>query len=402
MGNLTNDSRRAGRISYEEYERPVSCDQSRPRSGGSASLFNLAGERETRTNPDGSISEGVVRWWVSDSCRSPALDALREAANMARVNEGGELLPATQCPAPDIAGVTCLPKFYPEKTWYRDGSYREQYWVWSPHSDVGKVELHYQVETWNVYFTPDEWTAYQLLQDDNFLRALDPGMATAVYYSLLQWRCAGGITPILDPSVVSPQSLAGKHDTGHQYWLEYWERSLRERLWKIRTDLRSIRLPDGQVVPGLRDPKTVEVRPHCTSSTGKIIMTVFSAVTAIAGLAMSWPSWITLLYDLPRTVADFLGQLKAGKLTAKAIASVTDAQTGTGTGPMDDPTKNPPPVVLPEWARPKPPVTPATPAPDPTGLTDRANGNAAGPATGTGGAKGSIIPLLIILALSAL
>lgn len=340
MGNLTNDNRRAGRIGYEEYEEVVV-----PRPG---TIGALRGEGYSKVNPDGSTERGTRYWYLGQE------SAARE---------------------------------YPLMIQGRDGSATLLDWAWSPNSDKGKLSPQGMANLWSIRFTPDEWTAYQLLQDDNFLRSLDPGMATAIYYSVLQWRCAGGIAPVLDPSVVSPQSLAGKHDTGSQHWLEFWERNLRERLWKIRTDLRSIRLPDGQVVPGLRDPKEVEVRPHCTSSTGKIIMTVFSAITAVAGLAMSWPSWISLLYEIPLTTADFLGQLKAGKLTGKAIASVNAAQVGTGAGqPMTPPT---------------PPTQPA--APDPTGLTDRANGNAAGPAAGTGGAKGgSIIPLLILLALSAL
>lgn len=361
MGNFANDNRRTG-VGYEEYEEVVV-----PRPG---TIGALRGEGYARTNPDGSAERGTRYWYLGQE-------------NLARE--------------------------YPLMIQGRDGSATLLDWSWSPNSDKGKLSPQGMANLWRIYFTPDEWTAYQLLQDDNFLRALDPGMATAVYYSVLQWRCAGGIAPILDPSVVSPQSMAGKHDAGSQHWLEFYERGLRERLWKIRTDLRTIRMPDGTVVSGLRDPKEVEVRPHCTSNTGKLIMTVFSAITAVAGLAMSWPAWISLLYDLPLTVADFLGQLKAGKLTSKAITSVNNAQTGTGTGPMDDPTKNPPPVILPEWARPGPPTPPVTPPatpavtlPDPTGLTDRANGNTAGPVAGTGGGKGSIIPLLIILALSAL
>jgi hypothetical protein len=368
MGNLTNDNRRAGRISYEEYEEVVPCSQ--------LALSSLAGRRETVKNADGSVTEGVWRWWISDRCRSPELDRLREQANMVRALEGKEAL--LKCPMPDIPGVTCHPKFYPELTLYADGGARLQSWVWSPYSDKGRSDLHRQAEVGNIYFTPDEWIVYQLLSDDNFLRSLEPGMAVAIYYSVLQWRCAGGMAPVLEPSVVSPQSLAGKHDTGSQYWLEFYERSLRERLWKIRTDLRSIRLPDGQVVPGLRDPKEVEVRPHCTSSTGKIIMGVFSAITAVAGLALSWPSWISLLYQLPLGVADFVQQIKAGKLTRRAVEAVEASQTGKPSGP---------------------PVTAPQPPADPTGLTGRANGMKP-PAPPSGAAGSLLVPLAIAAAIA--
>jgi len=288
MGNLVNDNSLSRRIGYEDYERVMPCSYT---GGGRLSLSRLASRWEKVRNPDGSVSEGVWRWWYSDSCRSPELDALGEKASMGRVMQGGDPLP--KCPETDIPGVTCLPKFYPELTVYPDNSAREQYWTWSPHSNQGKAELHHQVEAWNIFFTPDEWTIYQLLSDDTFLRQLDPAMAVAIYYSVLQWKCTGEITPRLDPSPISPQSLQGKYkDSGVQHWLEFWERSVRDRLWKIRTDLRTITLPDGTTAVGLRDPKAVEVRPNCTSSTGKIIMTVFSAVTSIAGLALSWPSWV--------------------------------------------------------------------------------------------------------------
>ena len=381
MGNLVNDNRRTGR-GYEEYEEVVPCGQLAPPSSPSAqvsgaALSSLASRRETVKNADGSVTEGVWRWWVSDRCRSPELDRLRDDASTARVLEGRE--PLQRCPAPEIANVTCRPKFYPELTLYADGGARLQSWVWSPYSDRGRSDLHRQAETWNIYFTPDEWIVYQLLSDDNFLRSLDPGMAVAIYYSVLQWKCTGEITARLDPSPISPQSLAGKFkDAGVQHWLEFWERGVRDRLWKIRTDLRQITLPDGQVVPGLRDPKEVEVRPPCTSSTGKIIMTVFSAVTSVAGLALSWPSWISLLYQLPLGVADFVQQIKAGKLTRRAVEAVTASQTGTPSGP---------------------PVTAPQPPADPTGLVGRANGMKP-PAPPSGDAGSLLVPLLIAAALA--
>lgn len=379
MGNLANDSRRQ-RLTYEEYEEAVPCSQRTPRSGNQGSLGRLASRRETVRNADGSVTEGVWRWWYSDSCRSAELDRLRSQADTFRVMEGRE--PLQKCPETDIPGVTCQPKFYPELTVYPDNSAREQYWTWSPNSREGKAELHHQVETWNIFFTPDEWTIYQLLSDDAFLRQLDPAMAVAIYYSVLQWKCTGEITPRLDPSPVSPQSLQGKYKhSGVQHWLEFWERSVRDRLWKIRTDLRTITLPDGSRVAGLRDPKEVEVRPNCTSSTGQLIMTTFSIVTGIAGLAMSWPAWITLLWDIPLQLDQFRQQLKLGSFMRKAQEGVGAAQSGTPTGPQAPPTAN------------------EMPAPaDPTGLAERAAGVPVATPSRTG--AGILLPLAIIAALA--
>lgn len=383
MGNLVSDNRRTG-IAYEDYEKVVPCSQLIPGSGSPSSLSRLAGRRETVRNPDGSVSTGTWRWWYSDSCRDPELDRLREKASMARMMAGGEPLP--KCPEPDIPGVTCRPIFYPETTDYPDGSHREQAWSWNPASGEGRAERHHQVELWNVHFTPDEWTIYQLLSDDAFLRKLDPGMAVAIYYSVLQWRCTGEIAPRLDPSPISPQSLKGKFDdSGVQHWLEFWERGVRDRLWQIRTDLRTITLPDGTAAVGLRDPKAVEVRPSCTSSTGKIIMTVFSAVTSIAGLALSWPSWVSLLWQVPISLDEFRQQLKLGSFIRKAGGSISAAQQGSPTGPQAPPTTQ-------ETQRPAPA--------DPTGLQARAEGLPA-PTVRTS-PSGWLIPLLIAGAVALL
>lgn len=383
MGNLANDNR-SQRIAYEDYEKFVPCSQLAPRSGSDASQYSLAGERATIRNADGSTSEGTWRWWVSDSCRSPSIDASRETANMVRLQEGRDLLPS--CPSPDIPGVTCQRKFYPELTLYPDNSARMQAWTWSPASAKGKQELHHQAENWNIFFTPDEWTIYQLLSDDAFLRQLDPAMAVAIYYSVLQWKCTGQIAPSLDPSPISPQSLQGKYkDAGVQYWLEWWERGVRERLWKIRTDLRTITLPDGTTAVGLRDPRAVEVYPNCTSSAGKVVMTVFSAVTSIAGLALSWPSWISLLWQVPISLDEFRQQLKVGSFIRKAGGSISAAQQGTPTGPQAPPTQQ-------ETQRPAPA--------DPTGLQARAEGLPA-PSVRTN-PSGWLIPLLLAGAVALL
>ena len=385
MGNLVNDNR-SQRIAYEDYERLMPCSYT---GGGRLSLSRLASRRETVRNADGSVTEGVWRWWYSDSCRSAELDALREKfyavrVMEGRVPEGGE--PLQKCPETDIPGVTCLPKFYPELTVYPDNSARVQYWTWSPHSREGKAELHHQVEAWNIFFTPDEWTIYQLLSDDAFLRQLDPAMAVAIYYSVLQWKCTGEISARLDPSPISPQSLQGKYKhSGVQHWLEWWERGVRERLWKIRTDLRTITMPDGTTAVGLRDPKAVEVYPNCTSSAGKVVMTVFSAVTSIAGLALSWPSWISLLWQVPLSLDEFRQQLKLGSFIRKAGGSISAAQQGTPTGPQAPPTQQ-------ETQRPAPA--------DPTGLQARAEGLPA-PSVRTN-PSGWLIPLLLAGAVALL
>lgn len=374
MGNLANDNRDRS-VGYEEYE-DTSCT---PRDGSRLGLSRLASERAVVNGTDGSASEGRWVWWTSSSCRSANIDALREQAASVRVQQGMDLPPS--CPDPDVPGVTCQRKFYPETTEYPDGGVRLQHWVFSPLSDVGRAELHHQVEAWNVLFTQDEWVLYRLLSDDGFLRQLSPEVAVAIYYSVLQWKCTGEITPRLDPSPVSPQSLQGRHDTGSQYWLEYWERDLRNRLWKIRTDLRTITLPDGSKVAGLRDPKEVEVRPSCTSSTGQLIMTTFSIVTGIAGLAMSWPAWITLLWDIPLQLDQFRQQLKIGSFMRKAQEGVGAAQAGTPTGPQAPPTANEKPAPT-----------------DPTGLAERAAGVPV--ATPSKAGTGILLPLAIIAALA--
>jgi hypothetical protein len=125
-------------------------------------------------------------------------------------------------------------------------------------------------QRWDIYSTPDEAKLYAALQDDNYLKSLDPKAALAIYYSLLNWKCVGKIDPKLDPGPVSPQSLAGRYSDESQVWLEFWESNLRDRLWMVRSDLRQIRLPDGRLETGLRPPTDLAaMRPACTSTAGK-------------------------------------------------------------------------------------------------------------------------------------
>lgn len=338
MGNLVNDNRSIGR-GYEEVETPVA-----PRPG---TISALRGEGYRSVLPDGSVAEGTRYWYLGQE------SAARE---------------------------------YPRNILRPDGSVILSEWAWQPYSDKGKLSPQGMANLWTIHFTPDEWTIYRLLSDDAFLRQLDPAMAVAIYYSVLQWRCTGAITPRLDPSPISPQSLQGKFDdAGVQHWLEFWERGVRERLWKIRTDLRTITLPDGTTAVGLRDPKEVEVRPKCTSDTGKLIMTVFSAVTSIASLALSWPSWVTLLWQVPLSLDEFRQQLKLGSFLRKAGGSISAAQQGTPTGPQAPPTQQ-------ETQRPAPT--------DPTGLQTRAEGLPA-PSVRTD-PSGWLIPLLLAGAVALL
>lgn len=338
----------------------MSCASLRP-----PSQYALAGRRETRQLPGGGTQTGRLLWWEGASCPGGKRDLL-EAAILQRLSEGRDPLP--DCPPVDVAGVTCLPRWYPEDTLFADGSAILQQWVWSPDTDKGRSDPYRQAELWHVEFTPAEWAGYVALSDDNQIRRMDAALVIAIYYSLLQWQCVGRLAPVLEPSIASPQSLKGRHDSGHQHWLEWWERSLRERIWTLRPDLRQIRMPDGSMETGLRPPREIEIRPACTSQAGQIILMAVGAVTSIASLALSWPAWVTMLYQIPQQLSGFWEAVRAGRFAAKAGAAVAAGTYGT-------------------------PVDPGTPGE----LAARAAGQSPGAGV-AGGAGGSLIPLLIIAA----
>ena len=281
---------------YEDVQKQLPCS-----SQGIGTLSRLGSEPASVQSPNGEVSEGMWHWWTSDSCPDPQAVKAREQMQAGRVARGLDPLP--DCPSPDVPGKTCRRKFYPERTLYSDGSYREQSWQFEP-SASGKDEFGF-VESWNVYFTPEEAKIYAALRSDDYLRALDYRAVLAIYYSLLNWKCIGKLGAVLDPSPVSPQGLAKRYDTGSQFWLEFWERSLRDRIWIVRTDLRQVRLPNGEMVTGLRPPTEISRPPSCTTQTGEILSYVAAALTLYAGV----PSWIDIAFKLPDTVVGFRNML---------------------------------------------------------------------------------------------
>ena len=288
---------------YEDVQKVVPCS-----SAGIGTLSRLGSEPAVITNSDGSISEGVWHWWTSDSCPDRNQQQAFDLMNQGRSDKGLDPVPA--CPMPDVPGKTCKRRFYPTKTVFPDQSYLESNWTWT--GAQGGDDLGMK-ENWRVYFTPEEAGVYAMLQSDDYLKALDSRTLLAIYYSLLQWKCVGKINAVLDPSPVSPQSLAGKYDTGSQFWLESWERGLRDRIWMVRTDLRQVRLPDGRVETGLRPPAEISRPPACTSDTGKIIGYVAAALTAYAGM----PTWISAVMSLPDGLLAFRSMLKGSKMAAE-------------------------------------------------------------------------------------
>jgi hypothetical protein len=283
---------------YEDVQKVIPCS-----SAGIGTLSRLGSEAATVTGPDGSISEGVWHWWTSDACPDPKLTAAFDLMNQGRSDKGLDPIPA--CPMPDVPGKTCKPRFYPSKTVFPDQSYQESNWTWvgaNGGDDYGMKE------NWRVYFTPEEAQLYATLQSDDYLRAFDARTIIAIYYSLLNYKCVGKINAVLDPSPVSPQSLAGKYDTGSQFWLESWERGLRDRIWMVRQDLRQVQLPDGRLETGLRPPADISRPPACTSTTGQIIGYVAAAAMALAGM----PPALEFALNLPSTalgLKDMIGKM---------------------------------------------------------------------------------------------
>lgn len=287
---------------YEAVQVAVPCSQQRV-----GTLSRLGMKPDSVKNADGSISEGYWYWWTSSQCPGPNDDL----ADAARIDLGLE-----PCPRDHIPGKTCIKKWYPERTLYPDGSFREQGWSWN--SQAGNRDDMGFTENWNIYFTPEEAALYATLRDDAYLKTLDLQSAIAIYYGVLNWKCIGKLNAVLEPSPISPQSLAGRYDSGSQFWLEFWERSIRNRLWMARPDLRQVRLPDGKLVTGLQPPDEISRPPSCTTEAGQIVGYVAGALMAYAGV----PTLIQAAISLPQTVVGFrnmLRQLDAASKVEKAL-----------------------------------------------------------------------------------
>jgi hypothetical protein len=174
---------------------------------------------------------------------------------------------------------------------------------------------------WDIQFNPEEAKIYAALRSDEYLKMLDARVVLAIYYSLLQWKCVGKINAVLSPSPVSPQSLTGRYDSGTQFWLEFWERGLRDRIWMVRPDLRQVRLPDGSLETGLRPPADISRPPACTSTTGQIIGYVAAAAMTLAGI----PTALQVAMNLPTTVLgrrDMISKLSMASQIQNALMGV--------------------------------------------------------------------------------
>jgi len=287
---------------YEAVQVAIPCSQQRI-----GTLGRLGVKPESIRNADGSISEGNWYWWTSKECPGPNDDL----ADAARIDLGLE-----PCARDHVPGRTCVRKFYPERTLYPDGSFREQGWSWN--AQAGNRDEMGFTQNWNIYFTPEEAAIYATLRDDNYLKSLDVQTALAIYYGVLNWRCVGKLNAILEPSPVSPQSLAGRHDSGSQFWLEFWERSIRDRIWMVRSDLRQVRLPDGKLVTGLRPPNEISRPPSCVTEAGQIAGYVAGALALYAGA----PGWLTTVMSLPNTLLGFRDMLRQLNLASKIQESL--------------------------------------------------------------------------------
>ena len=310
---------------YEDVVKPMPCS-----SAGVGTLSRLGTEAASVQNPDGSVSEGLWHWWTSDQCPMPGGDL----ASARRVELGLE-----PCPQPHVPGTTCIRRWYPERTLYPDGSYREQSWDWQP-SASDKDVMGFRMR-WDIQFTPEEARIYAALQSDEYLKMLDARAVLGIYYSLLQWKCVGKINAVMEPSPVSPQSLSGRYDTGTQFWLEFWERGLRDRIWMVRPDLRQVRLPDGRLETGLRPPADISRPPACTSTTGQIIGYVAAAVMTLAGM----PPALEIAMNLPNTVLglrDLISKLSMASQIQNALlgtpSPVEQALSAQASGETKSPT----------------------------------------------------------------
>jgi len=221
-------------------------------------------------------------------------------------------------------------RWYPRGIMFADGSVTLREWAWKAGGrpdDLG-VGFLGQVE-----FTPDEWQVHQALSDDAQLKAMDWQVVVTLYYSLGRWMCKCGnwrqVGAKLSPSLASPSST----DTCDPYkldWLERWELTLRDRIWRLRPELRSVTLPDGRTVRGLIPPSDRVFRPPpCSSALSMGLQALTAAVMAAGGAGVLY-SVIEQAIKLPSTIADLKEALRVG-------AVMRDVQQFVQVGPGEAP-----------------------------------------------------------------
>ena len=189
----------------------------------------------------------------------------------------------------------------------------------------------------DVEWSADEWDTIQTLSDDNVIRAMDWTLALTLYYSLLQWtcRCGGGRQATVQPSVISPASLAGRCDTWATYFVEQNEQRLRDRIYRLRPDLRSVKLPDGRVVQGLIDPNDRVFRaPPCTSTFAVVSQAFMASVLAFAPTSLLFEV-VQKLVRLPSDLSEMREAVRRGSLMSQ-VAEFAQIGPGEAPPPLQD------------------------------------------------------------------
>lgn len=226
--------------------------------------------------------------------------------------------------------------WYPELIVRANGSVRFRQWAsGGAHDDVNGMHLSVDVE-----YTREEWEMRVALEDDDYVRSMDWRALVIIFWSLRQYECrlgtgggmfAGKVLTIM-PSPVSPQSLAGSRDMGSLWWLDAWEGMLRDRIWRLRPDLRAIRMPDGSTVEGIINPDDRRLGQQwfyksCSASlVGELFTKGVGAIAAIAtvGAGILGTLAMTGALDVPRTIADFR-QMAMGSSLASRMQDAADA-----------------------------------------------------------------------------
>ena len=258
----------------------------------------------------------------------------------------------TECVQTPIPGVTGVETWFPVETHNADGSVILREYIWNPLA-TDKKSVMGLVKTFEVYFTPTEWTLYQRLSDENWIKQADAHLLMLIYYSVLQWTCDKENIVVL-PSAISPQSVLPKYG-GENYFVQSYESEVRRKIWTIRSDLRGPqRLESGEVVDGLLAPtdKLLNQFPNCQSDAAKIVQQTFSIVMSLATMGQS--SWLLMLYQIPQAIGSLQSMLLQGRLMKRISAQLNAtpiqappellarASGGSQNAPGQSGTSNPP------------------------------------------------------------
>lgn len=168
---------------------------------------------------------------------------------------------------------------------------------------------------------------------DAAILLMDPAGLIELYYGLLAWESRKGTCGVLhshpryciDNEFAAAFSWEKQYPTGKEIFVEMWEGRLRNRIFELRTDLRTIRTESGEEIPGLVDLTGIRLRPECQLST---TAEIFKWVMAAVGAILSPFNLAILIVEVASAATRIAAQIRKAKAQAEIINRIRQGAFG--------------------------------------------------------------------------